>query len=190
MHKRAKIWSLPVGHPANKVAHLWVFPLFFTDKSKIEILERPIFKHLLKLYDLIGPSPDYTHETRYEYAKHVNGRAMLEALMGWFIVEALGWDMNAMSPTAFLKANPIPEADNQKDAIELVYNNLYDINSKWRAYCYDVHVHWQCRAGDQLKGWSNLPKKNMMDWQEFQLDPEQQQMLHLPSINWVRVKLR
>lgn len=179
-------WTLPEGHRANDVAHVWAFPLFFSNRAHISILNNPVLDPLFRLIkftrtfqDAEGNWPFINEGPTEEKINAVKPHIVYQTacnVVANFIIEGFGWMPNAPTkPSAFIKDNPIPLVDTREEAAQIGYKVLYDLEeSKWRAYLYDTNIHVRCSVFyDLLAPWSYLndwPSKGKGQWDKFPFD--------------------
>lgn len=197
-------WTLPEGHRANDVAHIWAFPLFFSNRAHISVLNNPVLDPLFRLIkftrtfqDAEGNWPfinEGTTEQRINATKLYIVYQTACNVVANFIIEGFGWvETSARKPSSFIKDNPIPLVDTREEAAQVGYKVLYDLkDSKWRAYLYDTSIHVYCSEYRKLIAWSYLndwPSKGKGQWDKFPFDPAKDELPRYNEKSLQRVQL-
>ena len=172
-------WTLPEGHRANLCAHLWTFPLFFSNRDKIDALNAP---HLDPLFALLALIPQHQNEwpegedndARVARSHWYQATPTVEAILSFAIVEAFGWpqlDTCYAGPSELLRRFPIETPQTPEDAL-LIAADLCayrgDETGPWRGILFDYGIVAHCWQGSAaLNCWTSLrnyPRPGLVDW--------------------------
>lgn len=183
---KSEQWTLPKNHRANKVISLYVFPLFILNRDKIDVLNDSQLDPLFELLNLIEvlPWPDSRvslfSEEREKIANSYLAKVQTAQVLNLFILEKFGWPFTHVEkPSSFIAKNPIKMPKNGQEAVEIGRNDLYGIESKWRAFTWDAGIlmgePYCFEPGNgrelllSLKGWEYIPDFSYQ-WTQYNLD--------------------
>lgn len=179
-------WTLPKGHRANLVADIFAFPLFFSAKDKIDVLNSPHLDPLFALLsllptDLTSAPVNETEDERLARSYWYMGRTSVQGIIANCIIEAFGWvdfEGRSVPPSEMLRRHPIPTPKDAEDARRIAVNLMrfrpIEEMSPWRAILFDYGIFFDCSEyRRKLLGWEclpNYPRAGVMSWSKYPAD--------------------
>ena len=143
-----KHWALPKKYKC--IAKIYAFPLCFNrrDEALRWIENDPVIQNCVSILEKITTTvddipADGTTEERCAVAEIVNGKEILLAVIGYVLMEKLGYDMGRNAPSKFFESYTIPHASSETEANTIVRQS-YDIAGKLRAAVFDWGIYIRC----------------------------------------------
>jgi hypothetical protein len=139
-----KQWTLPSKYKC--IADLFAFPFLFDHKKETlewmnsnEIIQKLIALIAANTVQTSSIHDQQNEDDRLKISRQVHGKHILKSMIGWMIVEHLGYNVGNYGPSKFFAdhADEIPSAEDSLTFCELIA----DIDSKWRAASYDYGVY-------------------------------------------------
>lgn len=167
-------WTLPAGQRANALSSLWVFPLFFGARNRIDLLNDKALDSLFAIvsaYTPESPDNDATQAKRLKQSYEYLGHATAQNLISLYIAEQFGRAQGVyhIPFASYLAAHPIPMPTGADHAKEIA-RSLYDLHNPWRIYAYDGGITTHCSGLNAEMGeWSSLPDKKGIAWRRYPL---------------------